>query len=426
MAVPENQKLKYSSLKLREHKTDRLLNLTVSKSRTFLFPSKIKRVFTADPGIAEPIVIAEDQMVFLGKAPGKTDMFIWDINGRSSSIEINVRKPRTFQLRLASILRIHYGYDDKNVANSMYSILFADSREIEEACAMSKNYQKSKLRRDMEFKERQKLRSQKPLEYADSLPSSYSEYKRELRRLMQKVVVKTAHQFSEPTAIVSIPISQSCVFTSDDKINRIVSNGNKRVEPIAFSDNDFALIGKSKGKTILEVQRSSGIPLTISINVIKSKQKKHSTLSASTSGSLKLQELSTSQILHVKAKRPLLIRLKNRVVRTSIADPGIAEPFVLNPNDIVIVGKRIGTTTFNIWDDKGNADSLEFRILGMNKKWQKEMNAAHDEATSEMKNQDNSSEAKPQPVANYSLRNKLHEIVIWSGKQMDILSVPKS
>lgn len=77
---------------LEEFKTTNVIDLKVSQSRTFKLRNKIVRTSIADPGIAEPVVVAENQMVMLGKAPGSTTMVLWDDAGNTAAIDIVVNR----------------------------------------------------------------------------------------------------------------------------------------------------------------------------------------------------------------------------------------------------------------------------------------------------------------------------------------------
>ena len=55
---------------LEEFKSTNILDLKVSQSRTFKLKNKIVRTSISDPSIAEPVVVSENQIVLLGKAPG--------------------------------------------------------------------------------------------------------------------------------------------------------------------------------------------------------------------------------------------------------------------------------------------------------------------------------------------------------------------
>jgi Flp pilus assembly secretin CpaC len=76
---------------LEEFKPSNAIDLKVSQSRTFKLRNKIIRTSISDPSIAEPVVVAENQMVLLGKAPGNATLVIWDDAGNSVAVDIRVQ-----------------------------------------------------------------------------------------------------------------------------------------------------------------------------------------------------------------------------------------------------------------------------------------------------------------------------------------------
>src|SRR5579883_1067485 len=85
-----------------EFKPTNVIDLKVSRSRTFKLRNKIVRTSISDPGVAEPVVVAENQMVLLGKSPGRATLVLWDDAGNNSAIELRVSRDYT---QLQSTLR---------------------------------------------------------------------------------------------------------------------------------------------------------------------------------------------------------------------------------------------------------------------------------------------------------------------------------
>jgi Flp pilus assembly secretin CpaC len=80
------------TLDFEEYKVTNVIDLKVSQSRTFKLKNKIVRTSISDPGVAEPVVVAENQLVLLGKAPGTSTLVLWDDAGNSVSIDLRVSK----------------------------------------------------------------------------------------------------------------------------------------------------------------------------------------------------------------------------------------------------------------------------------------------------------------------------------------------
>lgn len=90
------------TIDMEEFKSTNIIDLRVSQSRTFKSRNKIVRTSISDPAIAEPVVVAENQIVLLGKSPGGATMVLWDDAGNSLTVDLRVS--RDYQ-QLQSTLR---------------------------------------------------------------------------------------------------------------------------------------------------------------------------------------------------------------------------------------------------------------------------------------------------------------------------------
>jgi Flp pilus assembly secretin CpaC len=70
----------------------------------------------------------------------------------------------------------------------------------------------------------------------------------------------------------------------------------------------------------------------------------------------------TSLGIDLKASRSRLFRIKNSIVRIHISDPAIVEPVVLSEHEIVLLGKKLGSTKLVIWDVLGQAVGIALRV----------------------------------------------------------------
>ncbi|MCA0313573.1 MAG: pilus assembly protein N-terminal domain-containing protein [Candidatus Melainabacteria bacterium] len=96
-------------------------------------------------------------------------------------------------------------------------------------------------------------------------------------------------------------------------------------------------------------------------------QADHSTLTPQpippvVTGTLDFEEYKVTNIIDLKTQQSRTFKLKNKIVRTSISDPGIAEPVVVSENQLVLLGKSAGTCTMVLWDDAGNSVALDLRV----------------------------------------------------------------
>jgi Flp pilus assembly secretin CpaC len=80
------------TIDMEEFKSTNIIDLKVSQSRTFKSRNKIVRTSISDPSIAEPVVVAENQIVLLGKSPGGATMVLWDDAGNSIAVDLRVSR----------------------------------------------------------------------------------------------------------------------------------------------------------------------------------------------------------------------------------------------------------------------------------------------------------------------------------------------
>ncbi|HEY9785533.1 MAG TPA: pilus assembly protein N-terminal domain-containing protein [Candidatus Obscuribacterales bacterium] len=80
------------TIDMEEFKSTNIIDLKVSQSRTFKSKNKIVRTSISDPSIAEPVVVAENQIVLLGKSPGGATMVLWDDAGNSICVDLRVNR----------------------------------------------------------------------------------------------------------------------------------------------------------------------------------------------------------------------------------------------------------------------------------------------------------------------------------------------
>ena len=79
-------------------------------------------------------------------------------------------------------------------------------------------------------------------------------------------------------------------------------------------------------------------------------------------GTVDLEEFKTTNVIDLKVAQSRTFKLKNKIVRTSISDPAIAEPVVVSENQIVLLGKTPGAATLVLWDDAGNSVAIDLRV----------------------------------------------------------------
>lgn len=147
----------------------------------------------------------------------------------------------------------------------------------------------------------------------------------------------------------SLPVS--------DTRSQLTQNGNdlgSHAEPNQAADGiasdlpDRALLAQLPSDTLLAQNDAGLVPATSIPPVV--------------SGALEMEEFKSTNVIDLKVSQSRTFKTKNKIVRTSISDPSIAEPVVVAENQIVLLGKTPGTATMVIWDDAGNSVAIDLRV----------------------------------------------------------------
>lgn len=62
--------------------------------------------------------------------------------------------------------------------------------------------------------------------------------------------------------------------------------------------------------------------------------------------------LQDQQIITVPQNKSRILDLRDPIARVSVANPAIADILVINPKQLYLNGKELGTTNMTLWDDK--------------------------------------------------------------------------
>lgn len=68
--------------------------------------------------------------------------------------------------------------------------------------------------------------------------------------------------------------------------------------------------------------------------------------------------------VHVSINKGTLLSVKKPAKRVSISNPDIAEVNVISPNEVLINGKKVGTTTLIVWEDQGEYKFFDVNVSG--------------------------------------------------------------
>jgi Flp pilus assembly secretin CpaC len=81
-----------STFGLEEYKTSTIIDLQASQSRLFKIKHRVTRTSISDSKIAEPVVVSENDIVMLAKAPGTATLGLWDDANNIAVIQLRVKK----------------------------------------------------------------------------------------------------------------------------------------------------------------------------------------------------------------------------------------------------------------------------------------------------------------------------------------------
>ncbi len=153
------------------------------------------------------------------------------------------------------------------------------------------------------------------------------------QKLVSTVPALAAPAIGSPMSSIGIPDNDGIPY-----------NRKNAGEKAAMAKSLFAQLAPDQ----VIAQSEQGIPVTPIPSVV--------------TGTVDLEEFKPSNVIDLKVSQSRTFKLKNKIVRTSISDPTIAEPVVVAENQIVLLGKAPGGATLVLWDDAGNSVAIDLRV----------------------------------------------------------------
>ena len=432
-------------LDLKEYKQNLKMRVPVSHEILLSMDERIERAYTADPTIAEPIVAAQRQILIIGKAKGRTTIGIWDIMGRASLIELDVDPAAGTRNSPDGSNPPVQPEKPPSTNNVMYEVGEPDKQTVDKAYEMQVLSDKS-LRSILErlLSEERKLERDRTGAVAAAMakqtPSpSMGDFFADSAELQRRVTFSSEANKIKPTRTITIPVSQSRIFSSTQKLIKVVASDFEHQEPFLMSERELALIGKTPGKSTLVITDESGAGETLEVLVVedqdaieaglkqaarffnmKMDEPKPMMFAATENPPIVFKERRTSREISINAVQPKLLKLTNPIIRTAIGDAKIAEPVVVDRSNIVVIGKKPGSTTLFLWDDQGNKDGIELKVSGTNARVK---NTAEAVKISEESGAKESAPVEPNLKRKFRLPD-FGDVVIWSGRRADLLTLP--
>lgn len=456
---PQSKLPSAGTLELEEYKKIQPIEVNASQSKLFLIKNKIVRTSIADPGIAEPVVLAENVLVLLGKAPGETTLEIWDDMGGEVHMDVIVnhnsgplhslfletptslfeflrrqRSKRSKESISRGKLEIKECVDPREskdniylgqIAEGLLALSNAVAKPITTYTALAPGTQPAGK------KATAKRPIFKPTVDTLSVPGG------------QTIVITSGFKTNKTTRTLDLFASQSRTFKTKQNLAKLTTTDPAITEPIAISKNEFVLLGKVPGRTTFEMQDIFGNTLATDLNVKKQHGRLLSTLMSFSTiftkslnsqrhtapipavvvNELELCEQIPTETITLKPNQPKFFTSRHSLVRTSLADPGHVEKVMLSANQLALIGKRPGRTTVFLWDDAGNLGALNLLVT----------RDATPEQAAPKSNESNSPQNIPPrqkaPSNNESGRSDSMasssriESEIWTGSKKDVISL---
>ena len=172
-------------------------------------------------------------------------------------------------------------------------------------------------------------------------------------------------KFAEPDNMPSAALSiHPAINTDVDTVNSIAMNSGagSSVNVAAETEGDPALAASA-----LSAGSSKSLLAQLAPDQVIAQADNAGNLTATpippvVTGTVDLEEFKTTNVIDLKVSQSRTFKLKNKIVRTSISDPAIAEPVVVSENQIVLLGKTPGAATLVLWDDAGNSVAVDLRV----------------------------------------------------------------
>lgn len=443
-ASPENDTRAPGRLSISEYKKTGNIEVNVSQSKLFLIKNKIIRTSVADPGIAEPVVLAENVFILLGKNPGETTVQIWDDAGGNGLLSVLVEPNPGPHMPLFRSRALEFIEDicgpDRHLNTPVKHGRFAlkpcsdpgetKESEVKDGCAENLKVLSRILADRHKLESTNQIPESKPAAVSAKAPSMPGKPHEDTLSVDggKEIVIASGIGTGPTTRTLNLTVSQSRTFKSKNTLAKLITTDPSIAEPIVLSRDEFILLGKAPGKTTLAVQDEIGNTLAVDLNVRKQTgrllslvrqigelvtkllhgQQNLSPIAPVAFTPIEFCEQRAIRAIGLKPYQPSFFNTGHGLLRAAIADPGCAEPVLLTSTKLALVGKRPGRTTIFLWDDAGNIGAFELVV-------------ADKAFPAKQSSQPEAAETSKSPGST-AVQSK-QECEIWSGSRKDVVSL---
>lgn len=365
---------------LEEYKRSRRVDLKVSQARLFQIRNRVIRTSISDPGIAEPVVVAENQFLLIGNCPGETTFVLWDDVGSILTMELHVEENHGEILSSATRL-------GNSIAQGLRG-----SKLLTDFSPTSNSLLKLKEHECINTTDEYLSLIQKRVPFRDTSPRTPSGPKEDVLNFVfpnssiksHDIIVESGTKtYPGPATVIDLTVSQSRAFRTRNYITRIGTSDPGLCEPIPVSPRDFIVLGKSPKKARIGVTDELGNKETIEFlingrvgpwqTVIRTtarkilgffKRTRIDEVAPLDVETIYLSEQKLNGIVDLKSRQSRFFNAEERTVRGYVTDPKIAQLAIVSETEFALVGLAPGSTTVFLWGDKGGCVGLELKVGG--------------------------------------------------------------
>ncbi|MGD9681344.1 MAG: pilus assembly protein N-terminal domain-containing protein [Candidatus Obscuribacterales bacterium] len=411
------------------YRVSKTVDVVAGRARLLKIRHRIIRTSMGDPGIAEPVVVCENQLYIRGLIPGETSLTVWDDEGERTTIDIRVQHAsgvlgtaaqdlgdffahRVFHLK-------KYGQFPRQITLSLPLTEVALAKEPAAYLEKIESPLKSEP-----GQVRRKTEKSKPVSGSRTGPDSGSKkFREDILTVPGGATVKIIECSDKRSFKRSLTLkaSQARVLRTDKRWSRYDYRDPEISEAVIVSANEAVILGKSPGRTTHTFYSDQGDVETVEIRVgeqghgvrsffrrlaeARDRSKESASIPYADVETLEFKEITPDEIVNIDSDRPRAFQIEDAIARTVVSDPNIVEIVLPSAGEFVFVGKRAGITSAFIWDDKGRVSAFELRV------------SKHKGKAS------GSSQAKNRPDEG-ALGEQGWEIESWTGCKKDVYTTP--
>lgn len=336
------------SLIITEYKDNLTMDVKVGTERVFDTNCVIFRTQISDPDIAEPVVICENQVMVLGKQPGRVTMVIWGVTDYFD------RNPRDREVadRIAKIDLEVVGDDTKSASPSIVLPFNNAGRVALSECAATQ-------KAIAEFNATKAANTYRPTTSRFKITEGKPYPNQNSRIALREGMINYSLELNAGTLVA---------FRTSRALQKTETSDISIAEPVWLSRNEFAILAHKSGTARFSVLDDKNRMISIAVRVANdsSRGSPNNRIAPVAIRTMELEECKLSGTIELEPNKPRVFEIKHPIVRVAFGNPGVAE-FFPGTNVIYLEGKSPGRTSLFLWDDQGNKSGTELVVRSPDK-----------------------------------------------------------